>query len=185
MPLLHSSETCPSALEEGRYALSLIVLRDVHAALAERLERTSGGPQAVWGPEQQHSEHPAAKALRDVGASSDWVAVTVPGWSLWRVHLGLVSRAPGVLALGLHWHDSVRDRLPSPAADLAASGIATSYSEQSREHQADLLVVAVTACPPRRAVQILTDAALDLAHLLYARLIVGPAAPSTPQEPTT
>ena len=184
MSLRDRSERPSSALEAEPYTSTLPLLRDVYLALTERLQRTPAGPQAVWGPEQQHSQHPAAMALHDLGTSFEWVAVAFPGWSLWRLHLGLVSRAPGVLALGLHQHDSVRDLLPTPVADLAACGITASYSQQLGEHQADLLVLAATAYPAHRAVQILRDSALDLAELLSARLIARSAATSTPLEPT-
>jgi hypothetical protein len=121
--------------------------------------------------------------LRGNGQSFEWVAVTFPGWSLWHLHLGLVRRGPGVLALGMHWHDAVTHLLPSAVADLAARGIATSHDKESGEHQTDLVVLACSSFPHPRAVQILSDTALDLADVLRAPLAVSPTAPSAHQEP--
>jgi len=170
----HLHEASPSRFGANQSGPALAFLRDVHVGLVERLQRAPAGPQAVWGPDREHSPDPAARALRNVAGGFEWVAVTFPGWSLWHLHLGLVSRTPGVFTLGLHWHEAVRDQLPHSVDDFAACAIVTDYYEQSGEHHADLLVVAVTACPRQRAVQILTDAALDLAQLLSAPLAVGP-----------
>lgn len=176
----------PSALPSGQLAErpSHIrrLLEDIHLRLADGLRSTPAGPKAVWGPDHEDSPHPSARRLRGNGQSFEWVAVTFPGWSLWHLHLGVVPRGPGVLALGVHWHEAVTNILPSTVADLAAGGIATNYDEQSGEHQADVLVLARSSCPHLRAVQIFTDAALDLADVLDAPLAVSPTAPPSHQE---
>ena len=174
MSQLHRSSAKPQGrLSEGSLP-ALRLLEDVHVRLAEGLRRTPEGPQAVWGPDHEDSSDPSARRLRANAQSFEWVAVTFPGWSLWHIHLGLVPRGPGVLALGVHWHDAVTHLLPTAVADFAASGIATHYDEESDEHQADFLVLAHLFCP--RAVQILSDAALDLAHVLDVPLAVDPTA---------
>jgi hypothetical protein len=180
----HRPSAMPSSqLTEGPSPIRGL-LKDVHVRLADGLRRIPAGTKSVWGPDHEHSPHPVALRLRANGQSFEWVAVTFPGWSMWHLHLGLVPRGPGVLALGVHWHDAVTHLLPSALADLAARGIKTSYDDKSREHQADVLILASSSFPHPRAVQILSDAALDLADLLNAPLAVSPTAPSAHREPS-
>ncbi len=152
------------------------LLQGVYAGLAKGLAQTPEGPVAAWGPDHEWSANPSAQRLRRTGHSFNWVAVTFPGWSLWHLHLGLVPRGPDALALGVHWHDAVTGLLPAGVLGLAAHAVASCYTEESGEHQADVLVLAYNAFTHRRAIQILSDAALDLARGLDAPPAAVPTA---------
>lgn len=152
------------------------VLEGVYGRLVEVLRSHPTGPQAVWGPDHRHSSDPSARQLRRKRQSFEWVAVAFPGWSLWQVHLGIVPLGPGALALGLHWQEAVTGLLPPKVAELGHHGIGVRFAEGSGEHQADVLVLAYLAYPHDRAVQLISDVALDFAHSLHALLAVGPTA---------
>jgi predicted dehydrogenase len=100
--------------------------------------------------------------------------------SPWHLHVGLVPGGPGVLALGVHWHDTAAHLLPQAVCDVAAHAVTTRFDEDSGEHQSDLLVVSYCSCPRTRAVQILSDTAVDLVRVLAEPLAVGPTAPFAP-----
>ena len=180
----HSPSALPPARQAAPSSPVRELLKDVHARLAQGLPDAAPGARAEWGPDHEHSLHPSARQLRGGGQSFEWVAVAFPGWSLWHLHLGLVPRSPGVLALGVHWHDASAHLLPAVVTDLAATrAVTTSYHEGSGEHHADLLVVACSSFPSPHSVQVLADGALDLAHVLSPLLAVGPTAPPADQEP--
>ncbi len=151
------------------------LLGEVHRHVVGQL--LAAGLGVAWGPDHERSSDPAAARLRDRKLSFDWVAVTFPGWSLWHLHVGLVPRGPGVLALGLHWHDSVQQNLPPGVAGLGARAIGTSFFPESGEHQADVLVLAWTVWTRRLASQALAESTLELALAVHAPLAIDPATP--------
>ena len=148
----------------------LPLLAQVHSRLVDGLAGVAGGPCAAWGPDHADSPDPAAAALREHGVGFAWTLVAFPGWSLWDLHVGVVPHGEDVLAVGLHWHDSLQPSIPTAAVGPAAAAIGTTFHPLSGEHHADLLVLAWRTFTPGRAAQVLSDAALDLALSLHAPL---------------
>ncbi len=148
----------------------LPLLAKVHARLLDGLAHLPDGPTAEWGPDHADSPEPAAVVLRDRGVGFEWTLLAFPGWSMWDLHVGVVPRGENVLALGLHWHQSLHGSLPTPALGRVAAAIGADFHPLSSEYHADLLVLAWRALTPSRAAQVLSDAALELALSLHESL---------------
>lgn len=155
---------------EGATRGVLPLLAQIHARLVEGFAGLTNGPTAEWGPDHADSLYPAAAALRAHGLGFEWTLVAFPGWSLWDLHVGVVSHGEDVLALGLHWHQSLGGGIPHAALGPTAAAIGTVFHPLSGEYHADLLVLAWRTWTVGRAAQVLSDAALELALSLHGPL---------------
>lgn len=159
------------------------LLASVYAQLFERIRDSQLGAEVVYGPNRRGDDHPAARRLGALSSSWDWVAITWRAWSLWDVHLGLVPCGTQTLAVGVHYHDSVADRMPLAVVELAEGALEVRADGATGERQIDLLTLAWSCYPRVGAANLLVTAMVDLATVLGATLAPHPTTKPTLRSP--
>lgn len=112
--------------------------------------------RVVRGWEAQAWDVPEAAALRQAGAGWDWVALAIPPFSFWDLHVGVLPAAHDDRpTIGLHWRPVLDDLVRPVALGMGPAG-AVHHAELSGEFQQALPAPHTTPSETARA-------ALDLA----------------------